>query len=115
MNQGESAMQYPLAVRRRSLSQNSLVRFGILIFVCAVLCAGRLNAQTVATYDFEDGTAQGWTSFNGAITPGNTTAAAYTGTNSLLTTTSSAGQGGPAIPLTAVLQAASQYSITTCA
>jgi endo-1,4-beta-xylanase len=105
-------MQYPLEVRRRSLSQNSLVRFGILIFVCAVLCAGRLNAQTVATYDFEDGTAQGWTSFNGAITPVNTTAAAYTGTHSLLTTTSSAGQGGPAIPLTGVLQAGAQYTIT---
>ena len=35
--------------------------------------------QMVATYSFEDGTADGWTSFNGASTPVATTAAAYAG------------------------------------
>ena len=53
-----------------------------MIPVFALLCAGRLDAQTVATYSFEDGTADGWTSFNGASTPVATNAAAYSGSYS---------------------------------
>jgi endo-1,4-beta-xylanase len=69
-------------------------------------------AQVIATYDFEDGTAQNWTSFNGASTPASTTAAAYSGSHSLLTTTGSSGQGGPSINLGSVLQAGAKYTIT---
>ena len=52
------------------------------LLVCSViaftiLCVAQANAQTVATYSFEDGTAQGWTSFNGASVPAATNAAAY--------------------------------------
>jgi endo-1,4-beta-xylanase len=78
----------------------------------ALLSASSLNAQTVATYDFEDGTAQGWSSFNNATAPVATTAAAYTGSHSLLTTTGSAGQGGPSIALNSILLPGAQYTIT---
>jgi endo-1,4-beta-xylanase len=83
------------------------------MFVFALLCAGKLNAQTVAAYDFEDGTADGWTSFNGATTPVATTAAAFSGSHSLLTTTNSTGaSSGPSINLGGVLQAGAKYTIT---
>ena len=69
-------------------------------------------AQVVATYDFEDGTADGWVSFNGASTPANSTAAAFTGTHSLLTTTNSSGSSsGPALTLTNLIPGAT-YTIT---
>jgi len=71
-----------------------------------------LSAQTVATYDFEDGTAQGWTSFFNASTPVATSAAAYSGSNSLLTSTSASGTGGPSISLNSVLLPGAQYTIT---
>ena len=69
-------------------------------------------AQVIATYDFEDGTADGWVSFNGASTPANSTAAAFTGTHSLLTTTNSSGSSsGPALTLTNLIPGAT-YTIT---
>ena len=71
-----------------------------------------MRAQVVAQYDFEDGTAQGWGSFNGASTPANSTAAAYTGTHSLLTTTGSGGAGGPTILLSSILLPGATYKIT---
>src|ERR1700744_1981013 len=77
-----------------------------------LLLASPLRAQVVATYDFEDGTAQGWSSFYGATTPVSTTTVAYSGTHSLSTTTSASGTGGPQINLTSVLQAGAQYTIT---
>jgi endo-1,4-beta-xylanase len=79
----------------------------------AILLIGteRMSAQVVATYDFEDGTADGWVSFFGASTPVNSTAAAYSGTHSLLTTTSSTGTGGPSISLNSVLLAGATYTI----
>ena len=76
------------------------------------LCAGSLNAQVVATYGFEDGTADGWSSFNGASTPVATNAVAYVGSYSLLTTTSSGGAGGPSISLSSVLLPGAKYTIT---
>jgi endo-1,4-beta-xylanase len=82
------------------------------ISLLAVLCAGRLSAQVVASYSFEDGTADGWSSFNGASTPVATTAASHGGSFSLLTTTSSSGAGGPSIPVNTVLQAGAKYTIT---
>lgn len=80
--------------------------------VLALLFASTLSAQTVATYSFEDQTADGWTSFNGASVPTATSAAAFSGSFSLLTTTGSTGQGGPSIALNTVLQAGATYTIT---
>ncbi len=87
------------------------------LLVCSViaftiLCVAQADAQTVATYSFEDGTAQGWTSFNGASVPAATNAAAYAGSYSLLTTTGATGQGGPSINVGGVLQAGAKYTIT---
>ena len=91
----------------------SMRRAGILcsISLLIILCAS-LNAQVVATYGFEDGTADGWSSFNGASTPVATSAAAHGGTFSLLTTTGSTGAGGPSIMVSNVLQAGAKYTIT---
>jgi endo-1,4-beta-xylanase len=83
---------------------------GMLIAV--LMCCTALHAQTVATYDFEDGTADGWSSFNGASTPTATTVTAYTGTHSLVTTTSTSGAGGPSISVGGVLTPGAQYTIT---
>ena len=71
-----------------------------------------MSAQVVATYDFEDGTTQGWVSFNGASAPANSTAAAFSGTHSLLTTTGSGGAGGPSIAAGNTLLAGATYTIT---
>ena len=73
--------------------------------------AGTMHAQTVVTYNFESGT-DGWVSFNGASAPVQSNAAAYAGSHSLLTTTSSGGAGGPSIAVTGLLQAGATYSIT---
>ncbi len=83
----------------------------IVLAGLAVLCANWAGAQTVATYNFESGN-DGWASFNGASTPVSTTAAAYAGSHSLLTTTNSSGAGGPSITVTGVLQAGATYTIT---
>ncbi|MGB6689625.1 MAG: endo-1,4-beta-xylanase [Terracidiphilus sp.] len=83
-----------------------------VLFVLALLCGSHLSAQTVATYTFDDGTADGWSSFNGASTPVASNAAAYEGSYSLLTTTNSSGAGGPGISLNTVLQAGAKYTIT---
>ncbi|HTA80755.1 MAG TPA: carbohydrate binding domain-containing protein, partial [Terracidiphilus sp.] len=82
------------------------------LFFIALACASVLNAQTVATYSFEDGTADGWTSFNGASTPTASNAAAFSGSFSLLTTTSASGAGGPSINVGPILQAGATYTIT---
>ena len=61
------------------LSRNRVAHVLCVIFAFALLYATHLSAQTVATYDFEDGTADGWISFNGASTPVATNAAADSG------------------------------------
>jgi len=99
-------------VIRKSLRQNRLAVQLFTAIACAMLGAAPVGAQVVATYDFEGGTAQGWTSFNGATTPAPTTTQAYSGSHSLLTTTGSGGQGGPAIDVGSVLQAGAKYTIT---
>jgi hypothetical protein len=63
------------------------------------------------TYDFEDGTLQGWTSFNGAATV-NSPAEAFSGIRSLLTTTNSSGGGGPGVSLSTILLPEATYTIT---
>lgn len=96
-------------------AQVSSIRTVILITACllfALLGVAPLHAQTVATYNFDDGTADGWTSFNGATTPVASNAAAYTGSYSLLTTTGSGGAGGPSISMSSVLLAGATYTIT---
>jgi endo-1,4-beta-xylanase len=82
------------------------------ILFLALFSSRPTSAQVVAQYDFEDGTTQGWVSFNGASTPVNTAAAAYSGTHSLLTTTNSSGAGGPSISLSSVLVPGATYQIT---
>lgn len=77
-----------------------------------LLSAGRLDAQVVATYDFEDNKADGWTAFYGSSTPTATNAAAYNGSNSLLTSTSTTGTGGPSLSLNSVLLPGATYTIT---
>ena len=81
------------------------------LIVLALAVSGSASAQVVAQYGFEDGTGQGWGSFNGATTPVNSTAAAHSGTQSLLTTTGSGGAGGPGITLTNLVPGAT-YQIT---
>ena len=82
------------------------------VFLLALLCLSPpAVAQVVDSYDFEDGTVEGWGSFNNASTPVNSTAAAFTGTHSLLTTTNSGGAGGPGILLTNLVPGAT-YQIT---
>jgi endo-1,4-beta-xylanase len=59
---------------RKRVYTFSCNRLGIasgVILCLSLLCASPIHAQVVAQYDFEDGTAQGWTSFNGASTPVN--------------------------------------------
>lgn len=84
---------------------------GVVLFASISLPAG---AQVLATYGFEDGTAQGWVSFNGASAPAASSAASRTGSFSLLTTTGDSGQGGPSIALTGgiALLPGATYSIT---
>jgi endo-1,4-beta-xylanase len=98
---------------KRPSSPNRIAIVMRVILVLALLGASQLGAQTVATYGFEDGTADGWTSFNGASTPVATTAASYSGSYSLLTTTNSTGQSsGPSISLSGLLLPGAQYTIT---
>ncbi|HXS75367.1 MAG TPA: carbohydrate binding domain-containing protein, partial [Terracidiphilus sp.] len=99
-------------VIRKSLRQRRVAVQLCAVLALAVFCAATARSQVVQTYDFEDGTAQGWTSFNGATVPTSTNAAAYSGTRSLLTTTGSSGQGGPSINVGSVLQAGAKYTIT---
>jgi len=80
--------------------------------VLLLLCSRPAGAQVAAQYDFEDGTAQGWSSFNGASAPANSTAVAFAGTHSLLTTTNSSGSSsGPSIQLTGLVPGAT-YTVT---
>ena len=97
---------------QRLSSQNQIAIVTRLLLVLAVLGATHLGAQTVVTYNFDDGTADGWTSFDGASTPVATNAAAFSGSYSLLTTSNSSGQGGPSISVTSLLQPRAQYTIT---
>ena len=92
--------------------QNRVSFLVFSVIAVAILCVARADGQTIATYSFEDGTAQGWTSFNGASAPAATNAAAYVGSYSLLTTTGASGQGGPSINAGGLLQAGAKYTIT---
>src|SRR5271166_2744086 len=75
----------------------------IAVFSFVLLSGYPAQASVIATYDFEDGTVQGWTSFNNASAPFNSTAEAFSGTHSLLTSVNSTGGGGPSISLNTIL------------
>src|SRR5579862_6769822 len=96
-----------------SAFQSRNARLFCLASLLAVLCGGHLSAQVVASYNFEDGTADGWSSFNGATVPVATNAAAEAGSFSLLTTTNSSGaSSGPSLSLNSTLLAGAKYTIT---
>jgi endo-1,4-beta-xylanase len=105
-------MYHFLSDSNRHPSIRRLARLIALTIAVPLLASISSHAQVVATYDFENGNAQGWGSFYNASTPVSTTAAAYTGSSSLLTTTSSTGTGGPSIQLSSVLQPGAKYTIT---
>jgi endo-1,4-beta-xylanase len=104
-------LRFPEGIRK-SMRQNQLAF--LLSGVIAILLLGALpaEAQVVATYSFEDGTTQGWTSFNGATNLAATNVAGYASSYSLQTTTGSNGQGGPSIDVSGLLQAGAKYTIT---
>ena len=92
---------------------NAEWRWWTLIASVAILTffgAYPTSAQVVAQYNFESGT-QGWTGFNGASVQ-VTSAAAESGTQSLLTTTNSSGAGGPSVVLTGLLLPGATYQIS---
>ena len=84
----------------------------ILVFSLGAFSLESARAGVIAIYDFEDGTVQGWTSFNGSSSPANTTVVAFSGTHSILTSTNSAGAGGPSILLNGLFVPDEQYTIT---
>ena len=93
---------------------NRIAPFFLGLLAIILMGGGPLRAQVVATYTFNDGTADGWTSFNGSSTPIASSAETDGGSSfSLLTETNPTnGQGGPSINLSTVLQAGAQYTIT---
>ena len=97
----------------RSAGRRSNRFLTALCFLFAILLLGLVpvSAQTIATYDFENGSTDGWGPFYGANTQVSTTAAAYTGNSSLLSTTTS-GASDPAISLNGVLDPGATYTIT---
>ncbi len=97
--------------RTLSASANRIALWAAAL-VLSILGAAAAQAQTVATYSFEDGAADGWSSFYGASTPVASNAAAYSGSYSLLTSTSSTGTGGPSIDLSKLLLPGAKYTIT---
>jgi endo-1,4-beta-xylanase len=99
--------------RRQGVHKLRSIRLLIVVLASSIGFVQMLSAQVVASYTFNDGTADGWTSFNGASTPVASSAETYNGSAySLLTTTGSSGQGGPSISLNTVLQAGAQYTVT---
>jgi endo-1,4-beta-xylanase len=114
--EGETTMFLPVWQQILHSARMRFVVPGFLVWALPLLSAGPARAQVVAAYTFADGTADGWTSFNGASMPVASNAAAYgpSGSSySLLTTTSSSGQSsGPSISLTRILLPGAQYTIT---
>ena len=107
-----------LAARSRMLPL-AAAAFLTSALMLALPAAAQTFPQSIATYTFEDGTADGWTSFFDASQPTFSTAATAAadpdgGTGSLLTTvnyTSSGGGGGPALQINNLTPGAT-YTIT---
>jgi endo-1,4-beta-xylanase len=109
-----------VAARRRILPLAGTA-FSLIALVFMRAAGAQSLPDQVAQYTFEDGTADGWTSFYDASAPTYSTAATAAadpdgGKGSLLTTvnyTSGGGGGGPALQLTALnLVPGATYSIT---
>src|SRR4051794_15906362 len=97
---------------RPTLVRHPLALISGALCLMLFLTARPAVAQIAAQYDFEDGAADGWFSFNNASAPVNSSAAAFTGAHSLLTTTNSSGaSSGPGIMLTNLVPGAT-YQIT---
>jgi endo-1,4-beta-xylanase len=95
-------------------SRSSWIRIASVFCVVALFTffvSSYMGAQVVASYNFEDGMADGWSSFNGASVPMATTAAAEAGSFSLLTTTGGS-SSGPSLSLNSTLLAGAKYTIT---
>jgi endo-1,4-beta-xylanase len=102
-------------LREAVMTRRSITAAAMLVaaWFSALLSGHPARASVIETYDFEDGTVQWWTSFNGASTPINTTADAFSGMHSLLTTTNSTGAtSGPGISLSTILLPGATYTIT---
>lgn len=109
------------AASARRIPAFAAMALSLIAFLSARPAAAQQLPYQVAQYTFEDGTADGWTSFFDASAPAYSTGATAAadpdgGKGSLLTTvnyTSSGGGGGPALQLTALnLVPGATYSIT---
>ncbi len=97
----------------RGSIRNRIARVFPSLAAILLLSTALLHAQVVQTYAFNDGTADGWSSFNGASTPTASSAETYgASAYSLLTATNTGGAGGPSINVTGILQAGAKYTIT---
>jgi endo-1,4-beta-xylanase len=105
-------MHSPVRAGKPGARSHRFASLFTLPFALLLFAAAPAWTQTIQTYGFEDGTADGWTSFFNASTPVNTNLAAHSGSDSLSTTTSSTGTGGPSILLNGLVQAGGKYTIT---
>ena len=85
-----------------------------LFLICSLTLgfAAAAAAQTVVQHGWEDGTLQGWAPFGGGVVLTNSTAAANSGSRSLLTTGRTAGFNGPSLEVGAVLAPGTNYQFT---
>jgi len=82
---------------------------GVLLCLCSGL--GAQAQTTVVQSTWEDGSLQGWAPY-GSVTLSNSTAAAHSGSNSLLTTGRTAGYMGPSLNLLGKLVPGATYQIS---
>ncbi len=82
--------------------------------VCSLHVCGAppAAAQTVVQHGWEDGTTQGWAPFGGGVVLTNSTAAALTGTHSLLTTGRTQTFNGPSLEVSPLLSPGTIYQVT---
>ena len=83
-----------------------------LIWSLTLGFAAPAAAQTVVQHGWEDGTLQGWTPFGGGVVLTNSTAAANSGSRSLLTTGRTAGFNGPSLEVGDLLAPGTNYQFT---
>lgn len=97
----------------RAVSRVAATVLSVCVAVCAELClAPTASAQTVVQHGWEDGSLQGWAPFGGGVVLTNSTAAARSGTHSLLTTGRTAGFNGPSLNTLPLLSAGTVYQFT---
>jgi endo-1,4-beta-xylanase len=87
-----------------------LTLLGLLLPGAPLAPTALADDPTVAAYDFEDGTVQGWFA-RGSATVAATTDAANGGTHSLRTTGRTANWNGPSVELAPVLLTGASYAI----